>query len=74
MAIRIHLSKLLGQRKMKMADLSRKTGISKNTLSTLYSEKVTMIKFETLEKICEALNCTVGELLEYQPDTDTSNT
>ena len=68
MAIHIHLGKLLGERKMKMAELSRKTGISKNALSELYYEKVKAVRFETLEKICEALGCTVGELIEYQPD------
>ena len=69
MAIRFHLGRLLGERKMKMADLSKITGINKNTLSDLYyEEKVKGIRTETLEKICEALGCTVGELIEYQPD------
>ena len=69
MAIRFHLGRLLGERKMKMADLSKITGINKNTLSDLYyEEKVKGIRIETLEKICEALGCTVGELIEYQPD------
>ena len=67
MAIKIHLGRLLGERKMKMAELSRMTGISKNALSDVYYEKGKAIRFETLEKICEALGCTVGELIEYQP-------
>ncbi len=49
---------------MKMLDLSRKTGIDKNTISNLYHGKVAGIRFDTLEKICVALNCQVGELLE----------
>ncbi len=68
MAIRIHLGRLLGERKMKMAELSRITGISKNALSDVYYEKGKQIRYETLEKICEALGCTVGDLIEYQPD------
>ncbi len=68
MEIRIHLGRLLGERKMKMSELSRKTGISPNTLSDIYNEKVTMIRFDTLKKICAALQCTVGELIEYQPE------
>ena len=68
MAIRIHLGRLLGERKMKMAELSRTTGISKNALSDLYYEKEKAVRFDTLEKICETLDCTVGELIEYQPD------
>jgi putative transcriptional regulator len=69
MAIRIHLSRLLGERKMRMADINRQTGINKNTLSSLYAENVKGIQFETLEKLCRALGCSVGELIEYQPDT-----
>ncbi len=53
---------------MKMAELSRITGISKNALSDLYYEKVKAIRFDTLEKLCEKLGCTVGELIEYQSD------
>ncbi len=68
MAIRIHLGRLLGERKMKMAELSRITGISKNALSDVYYEKGKQIRYETLEKICEALGCTVGDLIEYQRD------
>ena len=72
--IRIHLSRLLGERKMKVADLSRQTNIDAHTLADLYHERAKAIYFDTLEKICEALNCTVGELIEYQPDTDKSKT
>ena len=68
MAIRIHLGRLLGERKMRMAELSRTTSISKNALSDLYYEKVKAVRFDTLEKVCEALRCTTGELIEYQPD------
>ncbi len=74
MAIKIHLGRLLGERKMKMSELSRKTGISKNALSDLYYEKVKAIRFDTLEKICKALGSTVGELIEYQSDKNTSAT
>jgi putative transcriptional regulator len=53
---------------MKMSELSRETGIAKNALSDLYHEKTKGIQFDTLEKICAALNCTVADLLEYVPD------
>ena len=66
--IRIHLGRLLGERKMKMSELSIKTGISKNALSDLYHEKTKGIQFDSLDKICTALNCTVADLLEYAPD------
>ena len=68
MAIRIHLDRLLGERKMKMAELSRLTGINKNALSELYYEKVKAVRFETLDKICRALGCKIEDLLEYQEE------
>ena len=65
MPIKIHLSKLLGERKLRASDVARKTGINKNTLSALYNENVSGIKFDTLEKLCNFLECEVGELVEY---------
>lgn len=41
-----------------------------NALSDLYHERVKAIRFDTPEKICKALECTVGELIEYQPDNN----
>ena len=70
MAIKIHLSKLLGERKINMAELSRQTNISKNTLSGFYHEKNTGIRLDTLEKICKALNCSIADLLEYVPEEE----
>jgi putative transcriptional regulator len=66
--IRIHLGRLLGERKMKMSDLSKQTGISKNALSDLYHEKTDRIRFDTLDKICTALHCSVSDLVEYVQD------
>ncbi|MDI6732113.1 MAG: helix-turn-helix transcriptional regulator [Candidatus Margulisbacteria bacterium] len=65
MPIKIHLGKLLGERKMRAAEIARKTGINPNTLSSLYNEEVSGIKFETLEKLCAFLNCPIGDLLEF---------
>ena len=73
MAIRIHLGRLLGERKMKMAELSRQTGINKNALSELYYEKVKAVRFETLDKICRALGCSIQDLLEYQEENINSD-
>mgnify|MGYP001615933852 CR=1 FL=1 len=71
--IHIHLSKLLGERKMKMTELSEKTGINKNTIGELYYEKSQMVRFDTLDKICKALDCSISELLEYVPEESTIN-
>lgn len=65
MPIKIHLSKLLGERKLRAADVARETGINKNTLSALYNEEVSGIKFDTLEKLCKFLKCNVSDLIEH---------
>lgn len=67
MPIKIHLGKLLGDRKLRAAEVSRRTGIAPNALSALYHEQVSGIKFETLEKLCAILSCSVYDLLEYVP-------
>ena len=67
MPIKIHLSKLLGERKLRASDVARKTGINKNTLSALYNENVSGIKFDTLEKLCKFLDCPIMDLIEYVP-------
>lgn len=65
MPIKIHLSRLMGERRIRAAELARKTGINKNTISALYNEKVSGIKFETLEKLCEFFGCNVNEIIEF---------
>lgn len=66
--IKIHLSRLLGDRRMTQAELSRKTGIRPNTVNEWYHELIERINLEHMDKICEALDCEVAELLEYVPD------
>jgi len=68
--IRVNLAVLLAKKKMRVADLSRITGIRYNTLSDLYHEFALRISFEHLDLICKALDCTVGDLIEYIPDKE----
>ena len=68
MAIIVRLDVMLAKRKMKSKDLAERIGITEQNLSLLKSGKVRGVRFETLNKICEALNCTPGELLEYERD------
>ena len=56
---------------MKLKDLSEITGIAVNNLSVLKTNKARAIRFSTLEAICQALNCSPGDLIEYVPDKDT---
>ncbi len=68
--IKIHLSKLLGEKKMSQAELSRRTGIRHNTICDIYNEICISIKIEHLELICEVLDCNVGDLIKYQKSTE----
>ncbi|HYT44496.1 MAG TPA: helix-turn-helix transcriptional regulator [Methylomirabilota bacterium] len=65
--IQVNLGRLLGERKMKVAELSRRTGVSQHALLKLYHEKLNMVRFDTLERICKVLSCQVSDLLEYKP-------
>lgn len=67
--IRIHLSRLLGERRWTQADLSRKTGIRAATINEIYNEFAARINLEHLDLICEALGCELGDLIERVPNT-----
>ncbi|MCL6615200.1 MAG: helix-turn-helix transcriptional regulator [Firmicutes bacterium] len=62
--IRCNLSRILGERRIKMADLAKKAGVNKNTVLSLYHERAKGVTFEVMDKICEALACQPGELFE----------
>jgi len=70
MPIKSNLSKILGERRMKMSELAEQAGIAKNTVLSLYHEKAKGITFDVLEKICNALNCQPGDIFEYVPRQD----
>lgn len=62
--IRCHLSRLLGERKLKISDVARDTGINRGTLTRLYHETAERIDFEVLEKLCEYFEVEVAAVLE----------
>ena len=59
---------MLARRKVKSKDLAAHVGITEANLSLLKSGKVKGVRFATLEKICQFLNCQPGDILEYVPD------
>ncbi len=63
--IKCRLSRLLGDRKMSVLALKRRTGLSYVTLQNLYHEKTAGVTFYTIDKICKSLECNTGDLLEY---------
>ncbi len=70
MSIIVNLDVMLAKRKVKSKDLAEFVGISLQNMSLLKSGKVKGVRFSTLEKICEYLDCQPGDLLEYRPDLE----
>jgi putative transcriptional regulator len=67
MAIVLELDVMLAQRKVKSKELAAYVGITEQNLSLLKSGKVKGIRFSTLDKICERLDCQPGDIIRYVP-------
>lgn len=67
MSIVINLDVMLAKKKVKSKELAMFVGITEQNLSLLKSGKVKGVRFDTLQKICEYLECQPGDLLEYRP-------
>ncbi len=63
--IKCRLSRLLGDRRMSVLELKRRTELSYVTLQNLYHEKTTGVTFDIIDKICKSLECNTGDLFEY---------
>lgn len=62
--IKCHLSRIMGEKKLKISDVARDTGINRGTITRLYHETAVRVEFEVLDKLCEYLECGIDELLE----------
>lgn len=65
--ITVRLDVMMAMRKMKGRDLAEAIGITEQNLSLLKSGKVKGVRFETLARLCAALDCQPGDLLEATP-------
>lgn len=63
-----HLSRLLGERRMSVRELERRTGLAYVTVYNLYAGKSGRVDFATLDRICRALAVQPGDILEYRAD------
>lgn len=70
MAIIINIDVMLAKRKMSVTELSEKVGITMANISILKNGKAKAIKVDTLNKICKALECQPGDILEWREDND----
>jgi len=66
--IKCHLSRLMGEKKLKVADIARDLGLHRNTITLLYDETATRVDLETLNKLCVYFCCRVEDILEFIPD------
>lgn len=64
----VRLDVMLARRKMKAKDLAEQIGITEANLSLLRTGKVKGVRFETLAKLCAALDCTPGDILELDSE------
>ncbi|MTI97463.1 MAG: helix-turn-helix transcriptional regulator [Marinobacter adhaerens] len=67
--IKCHLSKLMGEKKLKIVDVARETGVNRGTITRLYHETASRVELETIDALCRFLGCDVGELFEFVEDS-----
>jgi putative transcriptional regulator len=65
MPIVVNLDVMMARRKISLSELAEKVDITLSNLSILKTGKAKAIRFSTLEKICEVLNCQPADILEY---------
>ena len=70
MPIIVNLDIMLAKRKMSMTELSEKVGVTMANLSILKNGRAKAVRFGTLEKLCEVLDCQPGDILEFQKETE----
>ena len=73
MPIVVTLDVMLARRKLRSKELAKQVGITEQNISLLKSGKVKGVRFETLSKICEILECQPGDILEFQPEAESAS-
>ena len=64
----INVDVMLARRKMSVTELTQRVGLTMANVSMIKNGRIKVIKLTTLEKICQALDCQPGEILEYRPE------
>lgn len=68
MPINVKLDEMLARRKKRSRELAEYVGITEQNISLIKTGRVKGMRFNTLEKMCEFLECQPGDLLEFIPD------
>ena len=61
-----HIDRLLDERGMTLTELSRRVGVTFANLSVLKNNRARAVRFSTLAALCRELDCTVGDLFEFE--------
>ena len=67
--VKCHLSRIMGEKKLKIADVARDTGINRGTITRLYHETAVRVEFDVLEQLCNYFKIEINELLEIERET-----
>lgn len=70
MSIIVNLDVMMAKRKISSQELAEKVGITQSNLSILKTNKGKAIRFTTLDKICEVLDCKPGDILDYEKEEE----
>jgi putative transcriptional regulator len=70
--IKCHLSRLMGERKLKISDVARDTGLHRNTVTLLYQETATRVDLDAINSLCKFFAVDVGQLFEFVDDSTES--
>jgi len=62
--IKCHLSRLMGERRLKIADVARDTGLNRGTITRLYNETASRVELNDIEVLCRYLGVNISDLLE----------
>ena len=68
--LKCNLSTLMGKERLTIAEVIRRTGLTRNAVSTLYEERAKRIDLNTIARLCELFDCSVDDLFEYIPDAE----
>jgi len=63
--IKCHLSRLMGEKRLKISDVCRDTGINRGTITRLYHETSQRVELDVVDRLCEYLHCEVSDLFEH---------
>ncbi len=66
--IKNRLSIIMGEKRMRISDVAKLTGVSYSAIYSIYYDNTKGIEFDTLDKLCWALECNTQELFRYIPD------